>query len=573
MLDRRHPAATTAGYLRPMRWTSDGGPTRGARGLVGAAILFVGGCYSGLDDAAGADGTSATDGGSESEGPEPVPEGVAEEIGVSGLRRLSIAEYEQTVVDLLGLPPQQVQELLPADTLTPFDNDFTTQTASEALVKGLELLAGDVAEAVVESPELREALVPCTPTGPDDAACFREFLAQLGRRALRRPLDDAELDRFAALQSYAIDEDDFWAGVSAGLRLLLQHPEFVYRVELGEPTADDPALFRLNGYEVGTRLSYLLVGSTPPDWLLDAAEAGQLDEGQGIADAAAMLLEDPRARARIARFHALWLAYENLSREGIYGDMHAETRALVERVVFDETQPWTEMLTASETFVTPELAEHYGLPAPAAADWVPYGDSGRGGLLSHGAFLSVGTKFGDTSPTQRGLLVRTKLFCQEIPKPPPDLMVDVCEPPMADPDACKIDRYFMSTEQACQGCHALMDPIGFGLERYDASGALRTAEAERPECVIPGDGEFVGVGTFNGPAELAALAVESGLVEACVARQLYRFAVGRTALDDYDEAFLARLVQEGSAEGGLELVAFIGAYVGSDAFRYRREEG
>jgi hypothetical protein len=541
--------------------------------LSTVAVLGMGGCYSGLEGHADADGTSGSDGGSESEGPEPVPEDVADEIGVSGLRRLSIVEYEQTIVDLLGLPPEQVQELLPADTLTPFDNDFTTQTASEALIKGQELLAGDVALAVVESPSLREAIVPCTPTGPDDAACFREFLAQFGRRALRRPLADEELDRFAVLQSYGIDEGDFWAGVGAGLRLLLQHPEFVYRVEIGEPVPDAPDLYQLGGYEVGARLSYFLIGSTPPDWLLDAAQAGELDEGQGIADAAAMLLEDPRARARVARFHALWLAYENLSREGLYGDMHAETRALVERVVFDEPRPWTEMLTATETFVTPELAEHYGLPAPAAADWVPYGDSGRGGLLSHGAFLSVGAKFGDTSPTQRGLLVRTKLFCQEIPKPPPELMVDVCEPPMADPDACKIDQYFMSNEQACQGCHDLMDPIGFGLEQYDASGAFRTAEADRPECTIPGDGDFVGVGTFNGPAELAALAIESGLVEACVARQLYRFAVGRTVLDEHDEVFLERLVREGGAAGGLELVPFIAAYVASDAFRYRREEG
>lgn len=544
-----------------MRWT-----------LLGAVVLGLG-CYSGVQSHGGADGAGDGDDGVDSDGVEPVPEEVADEIGNSGLRRLSIAEYEQTIVDLLGLTPQQVQELLPADTLTPFDNDYTTQIASEALIKGLELLAGDVAEEVMASPSLREAIVPCTPSGPDDAACFREFLADFGRRALRRPLDDAELDRYAGLLSHAADEDDFWAGVGAGLRLLLQHPEFVYRVELGESVPDSPELRRLDGYEIGARLSYFLIGSTPPDWLLDAAQAGELDEGEGIASAAATLLDDPRARARMARFHALWLAYENLSREGIYGDMHDETSALVERVVFDQQGAWAEVLTATETFVTPELAEHYGLPAPAEASWVPYGDSGRGGLLSHGAFLTVGAKFGDTSPTQRGLLVRTKLFCQEIPDPPPELMVDVCEPPPADPDDCKIDRYYMWQETACQGCHNLMDPIGFGLEQYDASGAFRTAEADRPECVIPGDGEFVGVGSFNGPAQLADLALESGLVEDCVARQLYRFAVGRTELDAHDEVFLQRLVEEGSSPDGLALMEFIGAYVGSDAFRYRREEG
>ncbi|MCH9681592.1 MAG: DUF1592 domain-containing protein, partial [Deltaproteobacteria bacterium] len=504
---------------------------------------------------------------------EPVPEEVAEEIGVSGLRRLSIVEYEQTIVDLLGLAPSQVQELLPADTLTPFDNDYTTQTASEALIKGVELVAGDIAEEVVASPALREAIVPCEPSGPDDSACFREFLAKFGRRALRRPLTDTELDRFSTLSYRAVEADDFWAGVDAALRLFLQHPEFIYRVEIGEPVEQTPELLRLNEFEVGARLSFFLLGSTPPDWLLDAAEAGELDDGEGIEAAAATLLADPRSRARIGRFHSLWLAYENLSREGIFGDMHAETQALVERVVFDEQNPWANVLTATETFVSPQLAEHYGLPAPAQPSWVPYGNTGRGGLLSHGAFLSVRAKFGDTSPTQRGLLVRTKLFCQEIPLPPPELMVDVCEPPEADPDACKIDQYFMWQEPACEHCHQLMDPIGFGLEAYDASGAFRSAQADRPECTIPGDGDFLGVGTFNGPAQLADLAIESGMVEACVARQLYRFAVGRTELDDYDEAFLDRLVEDSTGAGGLAMLDLVSAYVGSDAFRYRREEG
>ncbi len=546
--------------------------------LFTATALALPACYTGLSSdhhAAGDAGesTAATSDAASDTGEEPpVDDDVAEEIGVSGLRRLSIAEYTQTVVDLLGLTPAQVQELLPADTLTPFDNDYTTQTASEALVKGLELLAGDIAEAIVASPELRGALVPCTPSGPEDAACYREFLSSFGRRALRRTLTDDELDRFAALQSYGVDEGDFWAGVAAGLRMFLQHPELVYRVEIGVPVPDAPELFRLTGWEVGARLSYLMIGSTPPDWLLDAAEAGELDSSEGIASAAMMLLDDPRARARVVRFHALWLAYENLAQTGVYADMHVETAALVERIVFDERRAWIDMLTSNETWLTPALAEHYGLPVPAEPSWVPYPDDGRGGLLSHGSFLSVGAKFGDTSPTQRGKLVRTKLFCQDIPKPPPELMVDVCAPPPADPDACKIDRYFMSREDACKSCHELMDPIGFGLEAYDASGVFRANDLERPDCPIDGDGEFVGLGTFNGPAELAALAVESDGLETCVAQQLYRFAVGRTELDLHDATLVDRVVAESSGDGGLDMLAFITGYVGAEAFRYRREE-
>jgi len=498
----------------------------------------------------------------------------ADEVGASGMRRLSITEYRATVSDLVGFDITTAPEVLPADTLVPFDNDFTTQTPSEALIKGAEILAGDIAIAVSTDAELRSKIVDCEPTSASDDACFRSFVTKFGRRALRRPLSSDEVGDFAALLAFGTEADDFWVGIEAGLRAFLQHPEFLYRVEVGEPVADQPTLRRLNDFEVAARLSYFLTGTTTPDWLLDVAEDGSLAESEGLAEAAAKLFESPPARARVARFHAMWLSYDQLSRTGISGQMHGETEALLERVVFDEQRPWTEVLSASETFVTPELATHYGLPSPGPeAGWVAYGDSGRKGLFSHGTFLSAVSKFGDTSPTQRGLLVRARLFCETIEKPPAELMVDVDTPPaVADPDACKQERYFMSQEAACSGCHTLMDPIGFGLEAFDATGRFRETEPERPDCPIDGEGEFVGLGTFNGPAELADLAVESGKVEACVARQLYRFAVGRFELDEHDFALLERAVEEASDENGLRLDAFITSYVSSAAFRFRRDE-
>ncbi len=540
------------------------------------AALASSGCYSGRSAAGGdaaADGgeTASSGDGSSTVGDGPSPS-EADEVAISGLRRLSIAEYRQTVLDLLGVTIDDAVSLLPPDTLAPFDNDYTLQLPSEPLVKGLELVAGDIAEAVVADEALRTAATGCELSGTDDTACFRSFVTSFGRRALRRPLTDDEIDRFAALQSFADDSDDIWVAVSAVLRAFLQHPEFVYRVEIGTPVDGEPGLFRLGAYETSTRLSYLLLGTTPPDWLLDAAQAGDLDHADGIVSAASTLLADDRARARIRRFHALWLSYSTLSRTGVFGDMHEETEALIDLVVFDDRSPWVEMLTSTDTFLTPALADHYGLPAPAGnAAWVDYGDSGRMGLLSHGAFLSVGAKFGDTSPTQRGKLVRTRFLCEDIPKPPPDLMVDVDTPPVgADPDACKRERYYMSTEQACSSCHALMDLIGFGLEAYDATGVVRATDIGRPDCPISGDGDVVGVGTFNGPAELAGLLLDSGKVESCVARQVYRFAIGRNQLDEHDVALIDRLVSEGG--DSFELFGFVANYVASEAFRHRREE-
>jgi hypothetical protein len=447
------------------------------------------------------------------------------------------------------------------------------QTPSEALVKGAELIAGDLADAVMADAALRATVVGCEPAGAGDEACLRSFITSFGRRALRRPLSVDEQDRFAGLLEHGVAADDFWVGAGAALRAFLQHPEFLYRVEIGTPVDGQPGVFLLGGHELGARLSYFLLGSTTPDWLLDAIDAGELAAPEGIAAAAERLLGEDAARARINRFHAMWLSYAQLADGGTTADMKSESDALLERVIFDERRPWTDVLTSTETYLTPELAEHYGLPSPGAEPgWVDYGDSGRKGIFSHGTFLSAAAKFGDTSPTQRGLLVRTRLFCQEISLPPPDLDVNVDEPPdVADPNACKSERYYMSREEPCKSCHTLMDPIGFGLESYGADGKFRQTEPDRPECPIDGEGEFAGVGTFNGPGELADLAVESGLVEACVIKQLYRFAVGRAELDSYDEAFVERLAEASSAEG-FELFTFIQTYVTSEAFRYRRDE-
>lgn len=149
--------------------------------------------------------------------------------------------------------------------------------------------------------------------------------------------------------------------------------------------------------------------------------------------------------------------------------------------------------------MTPELAEHYGLPVEHdTATWVDYGDSGRGGILSHGSVLSLGAKFDDTSPTTRRLEIRERLMCQTIALPPDSGVNTDDPPPGANPDGCKIERYAQHrSEAACAGCHELTDGIGFGLENYDSSGAFREHDTDRPECPIEGEGLLVEVGEFK----------------------------------------------------------------------------
>jgi hypothetical protein len=546
----------------------------------GLAIIVgcVTGCYRGLDPAS--DGATAPASGTADDGDEGSSESGSPDDTESpttathaGLRRLTVVEYDNALRDLLGDDSRPASEFLPEDALRPFDNDYELQAPSEALVLGAEKLATDAANRLLADPGRLEALAGCAPAGVGDDECLRELIVRLGRKAFRRPLDVEELEALASVATLGVEADSWHVAAAAVVRVLLQDPNFLYRVEIGEPT-DDPAIVELDDWEIATRLSFFLWSSIPDDALLDLAEAGELSTQDDVRAQAEAMLLDPRARQGIARFHALWLGYSRLGGEGLAADMGVESSALVERVVFDDDAQWLSLLTSTETFVTPELAAHYGLPAPEAglADWVDYGTSGRGGVLSHGSVLALGAKFADTSPTVRGVELRKRLFCQ-IVELPPDLEVNTDDPPGVDPAACKWDRYAAHREAgACAGCHALIDGIGFGLENYDASGAFRTHDDGKPECEIAGEGEIVGAGPFQGPAELGAVLAELPEVRTCAVEQLYRFVAGRSEPDELDREFLATLATayEGRELHLTELMVDIAA---SDAFRFRVIEG
>lgn len=490
--------------------------------------------------------------------------------GVSGLRRLTVDEYDNTLVDLLGDDTRPGSALLPKEGRMPFDNDFQEQVASQALIEGAEKLAGDAASRLLAAPVRRDEVVGCTPSGPGDEVCFASFIERFGRRALRRSLTSEELTSYTSLLAMGVEANDFYMGVETAIRAFLQDPHFLYRVELGTPVGG--GLFKLSGTEVASRLSYLLWGSMPTDDLLDRAEAGELDTSDGVRAVAELMFEDQRARARAARFHAMWLGYENLKHEAsLSAAMQAETRALLDRVIFDEDRVWQDLLREDETFVSDQLATHYGLAPPGSdtPSWVKYGDTGRKGLLSHGTFLSNGSKFSDTSPTMRGLAIRTRLFCQEIPPPPAGVITD--EPPPDTGSPCKADRYAAHAQPGCDGCHNLVDKVGFGLENFDHQGRFRTHDEGLEQCEIEGQGEIEGIGTFQGPAGLSDLVLESGLVNNCVATQFFKFSMGRSKLDSSDEKLITQLAAE-LGSGDFRFEDLILEHVGNPAFGYRHDE-
>jgi hypothetical protein len=520
-------------------------------------------------------GTADETAGSADTGEEEPPENV-NLVPESMSRRMTPQELDNTLEDLIDDNTQPARTILNEPDYNPFDNDYTLQNPSTALVESLEVMAQDVASRLLADPARVAALVPCEPAGPDDEACLRQFVEAFGRRAMRRPLDEQEVEAYLSLQSFATEsnqyvDNDFYTAVGLVVQAIVQDPEFLYRIEIGTPTTEN-GVAKLDDWEVAARMSYLLWGSTPDDALLDDAEAGMLSDVEGRRAAAARMLQQPRARSQMYRYHAMWLGYRGIPVSAeLVSAFDSETAALIDRVIFDEQVPYSTLFTLDETYIDEMLAQHYGLPAPAGGQgWVAYGDSGRAGILGHGSVLGAFSKFNDTSPTQRGIFVRERLTCIPVPPPPPDVDVDNEPVDPENPDACKEERYAAHREiESCATCHDQFDPIGLGLENYNVEGAWRDYDNGRPECTITGQGELPGVGTFSGAAELADRLTESGLLEPCAIEHYIAFAYGRELLDDEDEHIDAWATT--FTEVDYSFADMLAEFVAADVFGYRKE--
>ncbi|MCA9656964.1 MAG: DUF1592 domain-containing protein, partial [Myxococcales bacterium] len=389
--------------------------------------------------------------------------------------------------------------------------------------------------------------------------CARDFAASFGRRAFRRPLTPAEVDKYAGLIA---GEATFTAGVEVALRVMLASPYFLYRSEIGEDAGDGTT--RLTDYEVASALAYAFWGTMPDDALLDAAEAGLLSDAAGIEVEARRLLDDPRARPLLGTFAAQWLGIEGITaadkstvtypewQPAIGEAMAEETRRLVEHVIFAGSGRFDELLLADYTFVSGVLAGHYGIDGVAGDDFVeatdPTGQRAGAGILGHGSILATYAHSDQSSPIRRGVFVREHLLCQQFGTPP----ANAGGVPEVDPNATTRERFRQhSSDESCALCHTYIDELGFGFERFDATGRYR---AEENGQAIDASGDVSDVEGFgsgtNAPfatlPELAAILASSQAAHTCFSRQAFRFTMGYLetpndlcALAGIDERFAA----------------------------------
>lgn len=542
--------------------------------LAGAG-LPQGGCYEGLEPGAdpAASGDAGPGEGGEDDGPEPGPEAEAREPVT--MRRLTRFEYDNTVRALLGDDSRPAQVFPPEEHVDAFDNNATALTFPPVMAEQAMSTGRRLADLIAADPT---TWVPCE---GQDLECGRQFIEQLGARAWRRPLQAPEVERLLDVFAHGQQDEGFARGVQMAAHAIFISAPFFYRVERGDgqPVEGKPGLMRPTSWEMASRLSYLLWSEPPDRPLREAAQADALREPAQIEAQVDRMMADPRARLAVARFHALWLglgSVDSIAKDperfpGWSPELPASFRAEIDAFVDDVF--WTpggsieHLLTAAHSFVDAPLAAFYGLEAPAGEGLarVQLDPSRRAGLLSRPALLALHAGFDQTSPTHRGLLVRQQLLCDVMPPPPPEVDDTPSEPTDDETTRGRVEEH--TSNETCAPCHSLIDPIGFALEHYDATGAFREDENGLP---IDARGEAIDsdVGEFDGLEQLGAALAASADVRRCVATQWYRYAYGRREDETLEGPAVVDELDAALADTGGDLQALLRALTRTDAFLY-----
>lgn len=448
-------------------------------------------------------------------------------------------------------------------------NDEPPPPAGRAVIVSLDFV--EIEEAL--SPPQEGSLVFGRGPNEDDEAAARAALERFASRAYRRPATDREVGYLMERYRAAVERGESWPrAIGFAVKAVLVSPEFLFRVELGEGEAERS----LNDYELASRLSYFLWLSMPDDRLFGLASEGRLSESETLRAEVRRMAADPKAEAFFETFPAQWLGYAPLGgtvkpddvefpdfSPALTRSMRAEATAFFAHLV-REDRSLLDLLDADYAFLDEPLARHYGIEGVVGPERrrVPLGDAPRGGVLGMGAVLTATSLPVRTSPVVRGKWALETLLGEELPPPPPD----ASELPEASEDAEPKTLRELYAEhrrnETCATCHDRIDPIGFGLENYDAIGRWRTEDAGKP---IDARGELPSGETFDGPEGLKSVLLrERERFARTVSETMLRFALGR-GLRYYDEAAI-REITAAVVDADYRAGALIEAIVESEPF-------
>jgi hypothetical protein len=477
------------------------------------------------------------------------------------LRRLTNSQYNYTVRDLLGDQSAPANQFPPEDFVNGFNDQYDAQSLSPLLAEAYSTAAEKLARNAFRNGDTH-GLIPCKAS----TACREKFVRGFGLRAFRRPLDHDEVSRYARLFAR---ETDFIKGAQLVVEAMLQSPNFLFRL-------DETSNPKWKPYATASRLSYTLWDTAPDTALMNAAAQGELATPADVEKAARRMLDDPRAHQALDEFVSQWLRFDRIltssrerrrypkfSRETAIA-MTEEARQFISDLVWNERN-FMDAFTADYGFVNADLAGIYGVPAPAEefarVAFPP--ESERAGLLGQALFLALSAKPDDTSITGRGLFVREQFLCQHVPPPPAGVNTNLAASTEAHPQTNRDRMSDHVANKFCATCHNLIDPIGYGLEKFDAVGARRDTyellfargyhgdgggrrqPPKKVELTMDTKGFVAGVpnSNFSSPRELGALLAKTPQCQECMVKQYFRYTAGRMETPA-DHALISRVLDD-----------------------------
>jgi mono/diheme cytochrome c family protein len=416
----------------------------------------------------------------------------------------------------------------------------------------------------VSMTEARKHIFTCYPgSAAEERPCAEEVIGRTARRAFRRPVTTADLEGLMGFYDAGRKESDFDAGVRRALTAVLAHPDFLYRADTPPDESLPPgSVYALSDLDLATRLSFFLWSSLPDDELLEVAASGKLRDPKVLETQVRRMLADDRAKTLATNFGTQWLNLPKLAEitpdpaifpyasgaGDLRGDFTTEVSMFMDSV-FRSDQSVLRLLDAPYSFVNERLALHYGINSVRGDQFrkVQLDDASRHGLLGKGAVLMVSAYPNRTSPVLRGAFVLERIMGTPPPVPPP--AVEALPTVNADrkPATVRALLEMHRDKPQCFSCHASIDPIGFVLEGFDATGKSRTMDRfSRTEIDMLGklpDGTIV-----RNPQELrAALLSDPVPFVQNVTERLIMYALGRV-IEAHDMPYVREIVRASAAD-------------------------
>jgi hypothetical protein len=420
--------------------------------------------------------------------------------------------------------------------------------------------------------------------GHHDVSCPRTIVGSLARRAFRRPVTPQEVDRFTSLISRAQqDGASFEDGVALAIQAILVSPNFLFRIERNSAASTTAAA--ISPYELASRLSYFLWSSIPDDNLLAAAEKGTLQKPSVLRAEVSRMLRDPKSSRLAENFASQWLEIRAL--ESVKPDrqkfpefddylrfsMRRETELFFQNVA-DSDLSILDFIDAPYSFLNQRMAQFYEVPGVAGPEFrkvdfrkSPPAAGPRAGVLTQAAVLTVSSYANRTSPVLRGKWILGELLNAAPPPPPPDVP-NLDEAAIGASMSLRRQMEQHRANPVCAACHSMMDPLGFGLENYNAIGRWRTHDGAFP---IDASGKLPGGREFQGALGLEHwLRADSPRFAAALTRKLMTYALGR-GLESFDKPEVDDIVKH-AERAKYRFSALVYEIVASPAFRMRKAE-